>query len=222
MSHLIFRMAVLVASLAAACHADGPAPRALAETDDAKDRTAVLNELQAEAAAVKSQHAEHAGESPEVATAVRQWLAEPNDLIDFDIRALRVALLRADPIRELEPAVQRIDQLIAEQKHKGERFETGGDVHSLVGAMAEIGSPTADRTVSRYVREPAINAGVRCLLVESLVRHHYENSPDLIAHWIREEDEPWPEQLRKAARQWDEFGHEALAKAEQSDFKPND
>lgn len=166
---------------------------------------------------------EHAGESPEVAAAVRQWLAAPGDMIEFDKRFLRVVLLRADPVHELEPAVRRVDQLVAEQERRGERFEFGGDIHALVGAMTKIGSPAADREVCRYVRERAIDAGVRLLLLESLVRRHHEKSPDLMAHWIREESEPWPEHLRKeAAERWDEFGRQALAKAEQLDFQPSD
>ncbi|HJT30745.1 MAG TPA: hypothetical protein VJ783_01675 [Pirellulales bacterium] len=157
---------------------------------------------------------EYAGESPKVAAAARKWLAAPDKLIDFDLRNLRVVLLRADPVGELAPAVRHVDHLLAEQVRNGERFESGGDVHALVLAMTQLETPAANREVARYVRQTAIPPGIRLLLLSSLVRQHDEESADLIAHWIREEPEPWPRHLRaEAAKHWDEFGRQALANA---------
>ena len=160
----------------------------------------------------------HAGESSEVAAAVRQWLASL-DLMDIDKPVLRGILLRADPARELEPAVRRVDASLAEQQRTGERFQFGGEVHVLVGQMAQIKSPAADREVVRYVRTNGIDRLARLSLLEQLVRNHYAQSPDVIAHWLRDECAPMPDVLRKAAQQWDEFGRKALEQAESLDFR---
>lgn len=159
----------------------------------------------------------HAGESPEVAAAVRQWLASP-DLMDHDRPVMHGILLRADPIHELGPAVQRIDALLVEQERTGKRFEFGGEIHVLLGETTQIKSPAADREVARYVRETGIDPLARLSLLESLVRNRYANSAGVIAHWLREESAPWPDALRRSAERWDEFGQKALQQAERIDF----
>ena len=70
--------------------------------------------------------ARHLGPSAEVAAAVRRWLATQADLTGFNRRQLGVVLMRADPDKEVGPAVRRIDQLLAEQRQKGEQPNWAG------------------------------------------------------------------------------------------------
>lgn len=171
---------------------------------------------------------EFAGESPELAHAVRQWLAS-GDVLDYDKPALRGILLRADPAHELEPAVQRLDSLLNDQQRTGKRFQHdhfggyGGDVGDLLRAMTKINSSAADRATVRFVYEPAIDAALRFQLLESLVKHRYEKSSDVIARWLREERAPWPQHLRKdAVERWGDFGRKALETAERLNRQPGD
>jgi hypothetical protein len=157
----------------------------------------------------------HLGPSPEVATAIHQWLTTQGDLTEFSKRQLRVILLRADPAKELEPTIKHIDRLLAEQIQKKERFELGGDVHMLVLAMGDVESNAADQSLARYVFERAIDTGVRFLILESLVRRRYAKSPELAARWLAEEPEHMQSHLKKeAAKNWGAFGRKLLEKAE--------
>ncbi len=159
--------------------------------------------------------AKHPGPSPEVAAAVRRWLATQTDLSDFDRRQLRVVLLRADPNQELKPALRRIDRLLAEQRRQGERFDFGGEVHLLLLALGAIESKAVEEPLARYVFERSIDAGVRFLVLESLVKRRYGKSAELVARWLAEEPEYLQRHCREeATRHWGAFGRLVLAEAE--------
>ncbi|HEV3255251.1 MAG TPA: hypothetical protein VG013_00090 [Gemmataceae bacterium] len=159
--------------------------------------------------------ARHAGPSPEAAVAVRRWLATEATLTAYTRQQLRVILLRADPARELKPTARYIDKLLADQTHKHERFEFGGDVHMLVLALGEVELKAADAYLARYTFDRAIDTGVRLLLLEALVRRRYAQAPELAARWLAEEPPHMQDYLRKeAATQWGPYGRDVLAKAE--------
>ncbi len=159
--------------------------------------------------------ARHPGPSAEVAAAVRRWLATQADLTEFNRRQLGVVLLRADPDREGGPAVRRIDQLLAEQRQKGERFESGGEVHQLVLALGDVQSKAVEEPLARYVFDRSIDTGVRFLILEALVKRRYGKSVALVARWLAEEPENMQRHCREeAARHWGAFGREVLEEAE--------
>lgn len=159
--------------------------------------------------------ARHPGPSAEVAAAVRRWLATQADLSEFNRRQLAVVLLRADPDREVGPAVRRIDQLLAEQRQKGARFESGGEVHLLVLAMGDVESKAVEEPLARYVFDRSIDTGVRFLILEALVKRRYGKSAALVARWLAEEPEHMQRHCREeATRHWGAFGREVLEEAE--------
>ncbi|MBV9122108.1 MAG: hypothetical protein JO112_01950 [Planctomycetes bacterium] len=157
----------------------------------------------------------HAGPSPEVAKAVHHWLATQKDLTEYNQRQLRVVLLRADPANELAPTVRHIDQLLAQQKQTNQPFEFGGDIHLLVLAMGEVEGKAVNDPLERYAFAPAIDVGVRFLILESLVKRRDPKAPELVARWLAEEPPYMQDHLRKtAASQWGPYGREVLEKAD--------
>jgi Mandelate racemase / muconate lactonizing enzyme, N-terminal domain len=158
--------------------------------------------------------ARHPGPSAEVAAAVRCWLATQADLTEFNRRQLGVVLLRADPDKKMGPAVRRIDQLLAEKKQKGERFEMGGEVTQLVLAMGDVESKAVEEPLARYVFDRSIETGVRFLILEALVKRRCGKSAALVGRWLAEESENMQRHCREeATRHWGAFGREVLEEA---------
>ncbi|QEH35929.1 hypothetical protein OJF2_44860 [Aquisphaera giovannonii] len=152
----------------------------------------------------------HAGPSPEVARAARTWL-EKESLAPYFRRAVREILLRADPDREVKPAVEHVDRLLAEHARKGEVVPAQGDVHRLVLALGEVDSREADDALARYAFDRTIPESIRALALASLVKHDRPGTPALAARWLAEASPPMREYVRKQARDsWGEPGRRLL------------
>jgi hypothetical protein len=151
----------------------------------------------------------HAGPSPEVARAAREWLENPR--IDPTMqRAIRVILLRADPQTEVGPSVAFIDHQVAEQT----RIPYSGEVHYLLLALGQVGTQPADDAVARYTFERAIPDGIRALLLESVIRHDHPEAAALLTRWLAEESPPMQDAVRRQAANWGESGRNLLQQVE--------
>ncbi len=151
----------------------------------------------------------------EVAEAARKWLAALTPRRDelFGSR-LKVVLLHSDPQKELGPTLDRIRELIRENKPK-RPLGWGDELQVLVKAVQELKSDAAAEAIAEFATKPPIPDITRYSGIQWLVQRRHPKLPSIIAWWLANEKigQSW---IRNAAtNEWGDYGKQLLKEAEQ-------
>ena len=156
---------------------------------------------------------DHAGPSPQVARAVRKWVAteDGRDWPEY----LYVLLLKSDPRGGLGTVVEYVDRELAAVRAGKSKRDTFF-FHYFVDALRETNSDDAVQPLARYANERLIHDSSRLKAVEWLVKRRYEGAPQVVARWLAEEDEYSRKWLRQAVEkgEWGDEGRRVLQQAE--------
>ena len=156
---------------------------------------------------------DHAGPSPQVARAVRKWVAteKGKDWPEY----LYVTLLKSDPEGGLGTVVEYVDRELAAIR-AGTSKRDSFFFHYFVDALRETNSDDAVQPLARYANERLIHDSSRLKAVEWLVKRRYDGAPQIVARWLAEEDEYGRKWLRQAVEkgEWGEAGRRVLHQAE--------
>ncbi|HLL75877.1 MAG TPA: hypothetical protein VK421_11520 [Pyrinomonadaceae bacterium] len=156
---------------------------------------------------------DHAGPSPQVARAVRRWVA--TDRGKEWPQYLYVILLKSDPRGGVSTVVEYVDRELGAVR-AGKSKRDSFFFHYFVDALRESDSAEAVQPLARYANERLIHDTSRLKAVGWLVKRRYEGAPQIVARWLAEEDDYRRKWLLQAVEkgEWGEEGRRALREAE--------